>query len=116
MVSPMGEGGGMGVWAIKHLDAAVAVLWTFPAWCGVYFLAAVRRGAGGPTEAVAADAQNRMLRYQLDPQFLFNIHRALSALIYKNRNADAEHLVLTSIALPAPLAGKRPRARVRASR
>ena len=92
--APMGDGGGMGVWAVKHLDAGVAVLWTFLAWCGVYF--SLQFGAElRVTEAIAADAQNRMLRYQLDPQFMFNIHKALSALIHKNRNADAEHLVLT---------------------
>ena len=94
VVAPMGDGGGLAVWSITHLDAAVAVLWTFLAWCGVYF--SLQLGAElRVTEARAVDAQNRMLRYQLDPQFLFNIHKALSALIHKNRNADAERLVLT---------------------
>ncbi|HWE46544.1 MAG TPA: histidine kinase [Caulobacteraceae bacterium] len=94
VLAPMGVGGGALKWCITHLDAAVAVLWTFLAWCGVYF--SLQLGAElRATQAKAADAQNRMLRYQLDPQFLFNIHNALSALIHRNRNADAEHLVLT---------------------
>jgi two-component system LytT family sensor kinase len=78
----------------------VAVLWTFLAWCGVYFSldfgAALRdreerlHGA----QAMAVDAQNRMLRYQIDPHFLFNIHSALATLIHDGRNGAAEKMVL----------------------
>jgi hypothetical protein len=111
VLAPMGAGGGMVRWEIKHLDAAVAVLWTFLAWCGVYF--SLQLGAElRVTEAKAADAQNRMLRYQLDPQFLFNIHNALSTLIHKNRNADAEHLVLTLSRFLRRSLEKDPRVRV----
>ncbi len=111
VVAPMGDGGGLTHWEITHLDAAVAVLWTFLAWCGVYF--SLQLGAElRITEAIAADAQNRMLRYQLDPQFLFNIHKALSTLIHKNRNADAERLVLTLSRFLRRSLEKDPRARV----
>ena len=111
VVAPMGVGGGLAVWSVTHLDAAVAVLWTFLAWCGVYF--SLQFGAElRVTEAKTVDAQNRMLRYQLDPQFLFNIHKALSTLIHKNRNADAEHLVLTLSRFLRRSLEKDPRVRV----
>jgi two-component system, LytTR family, sensor kinase len=80
-------------WLMDHMDVGVAILWTFLAWCGVY----VSLGLGAAlreAEAMALDAQNRMLRYQLDPHFLFNIHSALATLIHDGRNAEAERMVL----------------------
>jgi two-component sensor histidine kinase len=79
-------------WLVDHLDTAVATLWTILACCGIYFsmgLGAALRDS----EAVALDSQNRMLRYQLDPHFLFNIHSALATLIHDDRNAEAEQMV-----------------------
>jgi signal transduction histidine kinase len=80
-------------WLSDHLDTMVAIMWTFLCWCGVYFslgLGAAARQA----EAKALDAENRMLRYQLDPHFLFNIHSALATLIHDGRNSEAERTVL----------------------
>ena len=80
-------------WLADHLDVMVAIMWIFLCWCGVYFSlglgAAVRHA-----EAKALDAENRMLRYQLDPHFLFNIHSALATLIHDGRNSEAERTVL----------------------
>jgi two-component system, LytTR family, sensor kinase len=80
-------------WLPEHLDTAVAIMWIFLCWCGVYFslgLGAAARQA----QAKALDAENRMLRYQLDPHFLFNIHSALATLIHDHRNSEAERTVL----------------------
>jgi LytS/YehU family sensor histidine kinase len=41
------------------------------------------------------DAQNRMLRYQINPHFLFNTLNALSALILARENERAERMVLS---------------------
>ena len=79
-------------WLRDHIDVAVAILWTMLACCGIYFtlgLGAALRN----TQATALDMQNRMLRYQLDPHFLFNIHSALATLIHDGRNAEAEKVV-----------------------
>ncbi len=81
-------------WMLKHVDAMVAMMWTFLAWCGVYFALAFGEKLR-TTEAIALDAENRMLRYQLDPHFLFNIHSALATLIHDRRNDEAERVVLS---------------------
>jgi hypothetical protein len=81
-------------WFIKHVDAMVAMMWTFLAWCGVYFALSFGDRLR-TTEAMALDAENRMLRYQLDPHFLFNIHSALATLIHDGRNDEAERVVLS---------------------
>jgi hypothetical protein len=98
VVAPLGPAGPR--WLLRHGDTAIAILWTFLAWCGIYFSLqfgrelrrneARLRGA----ETLALDAQNRMLRYQLDPHFLFNIHSALATLIHDRRNDEAEGMVL----------------------
>ncbi len=78
----------------------VAILWTYLAWCAVYFSldfgAALRDREERlhEAEAMAVDAQNRMLRYQIDPHFLFNIHSALATLIHDGQNRAAEKMVL----------------------
>jgi two-component sensor histidine kinase len=81
-------------WLLNNLDLAVAMMWTFLAWCGVYFALDFSQRLR-TTEAMALDAENRMLRYQLDPHFLFNIHSALSTLIHDRRNDEAERVVLS---------------------
>jgi signal transduction histidine kinase len=44
--------------------------------------------------SLMVDAQNRMLRYQINPHFLFNTLNALSTLILQRENARAEAMVL----------------------
>lgn len=98
VIFPMAEAGPN--WVARHADTVVAILWTFLAWCGVYFSLGFgkqlqeRETRLREAEAMALDAQNRMLRYQLDPHFLFNIHSALATLIHDGRNEEAERMVL----------------------
>jgi LytS/YehU family sensor histidine kinase len=80
-------------WLVDHADTMVAITWTFLCWCGVYF--ALGFGAAArDAEAKALGAETRMLRYQLDPHFLFNIHSSLATLIHDGRNSEAERTVL----------------------
>jgi two-component system LytT family sensor kinase len=98
-------------WPLDELDMVVAFLWTFLAWCCVYFslgLGAAARDA----EALSLDSQNRMLRYQLDPHFLFNIHNALATLIHDDRNAEAERMVLALSGFLRRSLAKDPSARI----
>jgi LytS/YehU family sensor histidine kinase len=44
--------------------------------------------------SLMVDAQNRMLRYQINPHFLFNTLNALSTLILQRDNTRAEAMVL----------------------
>jgi len=46
------------------------------------------------TQRLMVDAQNRMLRYQINPHFLFNTLNALSTLILQRDNSRAEKMVL----------------------
>ena len=43
--------------------------------------------------ALAQEAQLKMLRYQLNPHFLFNTLNAISTLILDNHNRPANHAV-----------------------
>jgi len=43
--------------------------------------------------ALAQEAQLKMLRYQLNPHFLFNTLNAISTLILDNQNRKANHAV-----------------------
>ncbi|MDZ4777750.1 MAG: histidine kinase [Alphaproteobacteria bacterium] len=74
--------------------------WVFFMWAGYYFAQdyafRIRRQAAELTRAQAAahQAQIKMLRYQLNPHFLFNTLNALSTLVLEQRNADAEKMIL----------------------
>jgi len=81
------------------LDAQ-AYLWVFLAWC-FGFLALVYNERSRLREmqllqaqALAADAQNRMLRYQINPHFLFNTLNTLSTFVLEKRSAAAEATLL----------------------
>ena len=92
LIAPMGTPPAN--WVLQNIDLVVAMMWTFLAWCGVYF--ALSFGdALRVSEAMALDTENRMLRYQLDPHFLFNIHSALATLIHDKRNDEAERVMLS---------------------
>jgi len=98
-------------WLTTHMDTTVAILWTFFAWCCVYFSMQLGE-ATQAAELKALDAQNRMLRYQLDPHFLFNIHSALATLIHDGRNQEAERTVLLLSSFLRSSLGKDPGAQV----
>jgi two-component sensor histidine kinase len=62
---------------------------------GIKFYESQRRQEEGMLKAVALaqEAQLKMLRYQLNPHFLFNTLNAISTLILDNQNRKANHAV-----------------------
>src|SRR5262249_57645879 len=52
-----------------------------------------QREAALRSAALAQEAQLKMLRYQLNPHFLFNTLNAISTLILDNQNRTANHAV-----------------------
>ena len=82
------------------LERSQASPWVFLAWCSGY-LAMEYNGRLQTNEmrlieaqSLAADAQNRMLRYQIQPHFLFNTLTAISTLILRKENKRAERMVI----------------------
>jgi signal transduction histidine kinase len=75
--------------------------WTFISWCALYFAIRYEEELKEKNlrlvsaQALAMDAQNRMLRYQINPHFLFNTLNALSSLILARENDRAERVVLS---------------------
>jgi signal transduction histidine kinase len=80
---------------------ASTFFWTFISWCALYFALRYEEESKEKdlrlvsAQALAMDAQNRMLRYQINPHFLFNTLNALSALILARENERAERVVLS---------------------
>lgn len=68
-------------------------------WSGLYFgikyynLLQLERQKSIRAESMAHEAQLRMLRYQLNPHFLFNTLNAISTLILEENNSSANHMV-----------------------
>jgi two-component sensor histidine kinase len=75
--------------------------WTFLACLGAYIGLSYAEEARERevrlmrAEALAVDAQNRMLRQQINPHFLFNTLNALSTLVLQGRNKAAEQTILS---------------------
>ncbi len=69
-------------------------------WSGLYFGIKYYESKQQQQEAVfkavtlAQEAQLKMLRYQLNPHFLFNTLNAISTLILDNQNRTASHAVM----------------------
>lgn len=82
------------------MPTANLMFWFFVAWCFVYMSLEYhtqlidREVDLVRTREMALDAQNRMLRYQLNPHFLFNTLNALSALVMENKRDQAESVLL----------------------
>jgi hypothetical protein len=86
-------------WPIMHwyeyFSGAISATYLFVCWIGVYFAfryyesMQYQREAVLRASALAQEAQLKMLRYQLNPHFLFNTLNAISTLILDNRNAVA---------------------------
>ncbi len=82
------------------IQLSQAAPWFFLAWvCGYFALEYNERLRANElrlieARALAADAQNRMLRYQIQPHFLFNTLSAISTLILKDEKDRAERMVL----------------------
>ncbi len=74
-------------------------MFVFMGWCfaflAVTYSETARRNQLELVEAqaLAADAQNRMLRYQINPHFLFNTLNALQTLLLERRTAQARGVV-----------------------
>ena len=87
---------------IMGLAANFSVLWwSFIAWCAIVFALSYDEEAREQSlrlmeaQALAAESQNQMLRYQINPHFLFNTLNALSSLILQKDFARAERMVLS---------------------
>lgn len=74
-------------------------LYVMMSWAGLYFgikfgrAIAHERETALKANAAAHEAQLRMLRYQLNPHFLFNTLNAISTLILDQQNATANRMV-----------------------
>jgi hypothetical protein len=81
-------------------EGTVTWYFFFAAWAAFHLAlgyaadaaAAERRAAAYREEAQAA--QLRALRYQINPHFLFNTLNSLSSLVLRNRNDEAERMIL----------------------
>ena len=81
-------------------EGTVTWYFFFAAWAAFHLAlgyaadaaAAERRAAAYREEAQAA--QLRALRYQINPHFLFNTLNSLSSLVLRNRNDEAEQMIL----------------------
>jgi signal transduction histidine kinase len=90
-------------WVINYwtdlFSGAIHATYLFVCWMGLYFgfryheSMQAQREAALRASALAQQAQLKMLRYQLNPHFLFNTLNAISTLILDNRNAVANSAV-----------------------
>jgi hypothetical protein len=85
-----------------ELIAELAISWYlfFAAWAVLYvalsYAARVRQAerTAALYRAAAQSAQLRALRYQINPHFLFNTLNSLSTLILRQRNDEAERMIM----------------------
>jgi signal transduction histidine kinase len=74
--------------------------WALPLWgltqalLGYHFETMTQARAVTRAQALAYDAQLRMLHYQINPHFLFNTLNAISTLVLEKRNDQAESMLL----------------------
>ncbi len=77
------------------------LIWSFIAWSAIVLAMSFDEEARENTlrlveaQALAAESQNQMLRYQINPHFLFNTLNALSSLILQRDVDRAERMVLS---------------------
>ena len=78
---------------------ALSMTYLLLLWTALYFsikyyeAQQVQQGAALKAAALAQEAQLKMLRYQLNPHFLFNTLNAISTLILDNQNRTANNAV-----------------------
>jgi signal transduction histidine kinase len=74
--------------------------WALPLWgltqalLGYHFQTMAQARAVARAQALAYDAQLKMLHYQINPHFLFNTLNAISTLVLERRNEQAEGMLL----------------------
>jgi two-component system LytT family sensor kinase len=82
-----------------YFGGALSATYLMVCWIGLYFgfryyeSMQAQREAALRSSALAQEAQLKMLRYQLNPHFLFNTLNAISTLILDNRNQVANSAV-----------------------
>jgi hypothetical protein len=82
-----------------YLMGAMSSTYLLSCWIGLYFgvryyeTLQTQRVATLQASSLAQEAQLKMLRYQLNPHFLFNTLNAISTLILDNRNSVANSAV-----------------------
>jgi signal transduction histidine kinase len=91
-------------WEFKTLfevfGGAVTATYLYLCWAGIYFgikyyeSLQQQREVTLRSAALAQEAQLKMLRYQLNPHFLFNTLNAISTLIIDNQNRTANQTVM----------------------
>lgn len=88
-------------WLIAAIAPFCVLIWSFIAWCAIVFAMDYDQQAREQSlrlmeaQTLAAESQNQMLRYQINPHFLFNTLNALSSLILQKDFARAERMVLS---------------------
>jgi signal transduction histidine kinase len=90
-------------WQVKEIfelfGGALSTAYLLLCWSGLYFGIKFYESKRQQEEAMlkavalAQEAQLKMLRYQLNPHFLFNTLNAISTLILDNQNKKANHAV-----------------------
>ena len=91
---------GMELWS--YFDGAISAFWVMLVWSALYFgiknymIAQEDRERGLKALSMAHEAQLKMLRYQLNPHFLFNTLNAVSTLIL-DKNNDLANVMVTRL-------------------
>jgi len=91
---------GMGV--LSYLSGTMTAFWVMLVWSGLYFgikyymLLQEEKQRGLKVAAMAHEAQLKMLRYQLNPHFLFNTLNAISTLIL-DKDTDLANTMVTRL-------------------
>jgi two-component system, LytTR family, sensor kinase len=84
---------------MDYFSGTVQAMYLMVCWVGFYYgfryyeSMHLQRQAALQAAALAQEAQLKMLRYQLNPHFLFNTLNAISTLILDNRNNTANSAV-----------------------
>jgi two-component system LytT family sensor kinase len=83
-------------WQIRTMfelfGSTVSTMYLLLCWSALYF--GIKYYESLRSAALAQEAQLKMLRYQLNPHFLFNTLNAISTLILDNQNRTANHAVM----------------------
>lgn len=88
-----------GMELLSYFDGAVSAFWVMMVWSALYFgiknymLAQDEKERVLKALSMAHEAQLKMLRYQLNPHFLFNTLNAISTLILDKNNELANVMV-----------------------